>query len=119
MLASPKREGNLWPASVSLFNLECVETKIGYNQTRVCRRVACPSGASDSVSPRAHMNLYHPPPIPIVPICQPATAACSLDWLFLQPIILVITIVSSYCANGPRCLVLGSPCSVLHGICVA
>lgn len=61
MLASPKREGNLWPASVSLFNLECVVTKIGYNQTRVCRRIACPCGASDIVSPRAHMNLYRPP----------------------------------------------------------
>lgn len=56
MLAIPKRDRNLWPASVSLFNLECVVTEIGYNQTRVCRRIACRSGASESVLPSPHKS---------------------------------------------------------------
>jgi hypothetical protein len=56
MLATPKRGRYLWPASVSLFNLGRVVTKIGYNQTRVCRRVACPSGASDSVLSSPHAS---------------------------------------------------------------
>lgn len=59
MLAHPKRAKYFWLASVSLCSLRCVVTRMGYNQTRVCRHMACPSGASDSV-PSAHMDLPYP-----------------------------------------------------------
>lgn len=60
MLATPKTGRYLWPASISLFVLGRVVTKIGYNQTRVCWRTACPFGASDSVSLGPHKISFSP-----------------------------------------------------------
>lgn len=76
MLAHPKRAGYLWPASVSLRRLRCVVTKMGYNQTRVCRRMACPSGASDNVPPSPHGSLLSTPPYQSLPLgrLQPSAA---------------------------------------------
>lgn len=77
MLATTMMTRYLWPTSMSLFIFGRVVTKIGYNQTRVCWRTACPFGASDSVSLSPHR--YPLSPIPIVSTCQSATAACSVD----------------------------------------
>lgn len=76
MLAHPKRARYLWPASVSLCSLRCVVTKMGYNQTRVCRPMACPFGASDTVPPSPHESSLSSPPYQLLPLAslQPSAA---------------------------------------------
>lgn len=99
MLAHPKRAGYPRPASVSLHSLRCVVTKMGYNQTRVCRRVACPSGASDNVpsSPQWVSPIHST--IPIV-TAWPSATICSVHCPFLEQVIPIITVVSSFLCKG-------------------
>lgn len=99
MLAHPKRAGYLRPASVSLRSLRCVVTKMGYNQTRVCRRVACPSGASDNVpsSPQWVSPIHST--IPTV-TAWPSATICSVHCPFLEQVIPIITVVSSFLCKG-------------------
>lgn len=75
MLAHPERAGYLWPASVSLRSSGCVVTKMGYNQTRVCRRMACPSGASDSVPSSPHGSPLSTTPYQLLPLARLSPSA--------------------------------------------
>lgn len=68
MLATTMMTRYLWPTSMSLFIFGRVVTKIGYNQTRVCWRTACPFGASDSVSLSPHRY-----PLPQYQLFPPAS----------------------------------------------
>lgn len=83
MLAHPKKARCLWPAGASLRNLRCVVTKMGYNQTRVCWHVACPSGASDNVPSSPHGSLLSTPPYQSLPLLslQPSFAVQTVLFL--------------------------------------
>lgn len=74
-------------------------TKMGYNQTRVCRPMACPSGASDNVLSSPHGSYPTHSTMPTVTACQFATV-CSIHCPFLEPVIPIITVVSSFLCKG-------------------